>query len=90
MELQGFSEFVMLIIAAMTGQTKYIRFGFTNARSGSVDFTRALGVISERCQNLRYLDLTFATDTLLQTKPGNRVFCLLFGEEFPSTRCGDG
>ena len=54
----------------MTRQTKNIRFAFTNARSGSVDFSRPLAVISERCQNLRYLDLTFATDTLLQTKPG--------------------
>ena len=62
--------FLTIIFAAMTRQTKSIRFAFTNARSGSVDFSRPLAVISERCQNLRYLDLTFATDTLLQTKPG--------------------
>merc|ERR1719220_1246147 len=64
----------------MTRQTKNIRFAFTNARSGSVDFSRPLAVITDRCHSLRYLDLTFATDTLIQTKPGvevetfNRVF----------------
>ena len=56
----------------MTRQTKNIRFAFTNARSGSVDFSRPLAVISARCHGLRYLDLTFATDTLIQTKPGQR------------------
>ena len=49
------------------------RFGFTNARSGPVNFSRPLAVIQQRCQSLRHLDLTFATDTLLPTKPGVEV-----------------
>ena len=59
-----------ILAVGMTKNTKTLRFGFTNARSGPVDFNKPLSIITERCQNLRYLDLTFATDTLMPTKPG--------------------
>ena len=67
-----------------------IRFGFTNARSGSVDFGRSLEILTERCQSLRYLDLTFATDTLIQTKPGRREIFSCLTNLFPSSRRGNG
>ena len=54
----------------MTKQTKNLRFAFTNARSGSVDFSRPLSVLRDRCDALRHLDLTFTTDSLQQTKRG--------------------
>ena len=54
---------------AMTKHTKSLRIGFTNARSGQVKFCCALANIEERCHSIRHLDLTFATDTLLPTKP---------------------
>ena len=59
-----------ILSVGMTARTKSLRFGFTNARSGPVDFNKPLKIITERCNNLRYLDLTFATDTLMPTKPG--------------------
>ena len=77
----------------MTKQTKNLRFAFTNARSGSVDFSRPLVVLRERCEGLRHLDLTFTTDSLQQTKRGvdmetfNDVFlreCLAIVKELSS------
>jgi len=62
-----------ILNVAMTKHTKNLRFGFTNARSGPVNFSRPLAVIQQRCHSLRHLDLTFATDTLLPTKPGVEV-----------------
>ena len=59
-----------ILSVGMTSKTKSLRFGFTNARSGPVDFNKPLSIITSRCDNLRYLDLTFATDTLMPTKPG--------------------
>jgi len=59
-----------ILSVGMTNKTKTLRFGFTNARSGPVDFNKPLSIITNRCDNLRYLDLTFATDTLMPTKPG--------------------
>jgi len=59
-----------ILAVGMTSKTKSLRFGFTNARSGPVDFSKPISVITERCKNLWYLDLTFATDTLMPTKPG--------------------
>ena len=34
-----------------------------------VNFSLPLSVISERCDSIQHLDLTFATDTLLPTRP---------------------
>ena len=62
-----------ILSVAMTKRTKNLRFGFTNARSGPVNFSRPMSVIMERCESLRHLDFTFATDTLLPTKPGVEV-----------------
>ena len=62
-----------ILTVAMTKHTKLLRLGFTNARSGPVNFSRPLAVIRERCDSVRHLDLTFATDTLLPTKPGVEV-----------------
>lgn len=58
----------VMIIPAMTKQTKNLRFAFTNARSGPVDFSRPLRILREKCEGLRHLDLTFTTDSLVQTK----------------------
>jgi len=53
-----------ILTISMTEKTQSLRLGFTNARSGQVDFTRPMEVVTARCSGLRHLDLTFATDTL--------------------------
>ena len=62
-----------ILSVALSKHTKNLRFGWTNARSGPVNFSRPLAVILDRCDGLRHLDFTFATDTLLPTKPGAEV-----------------
>ena len=57
--------------------TKNIRLGFANARSGQVNFSLPLSVISERCDAIRNLDFTFATDTILPTR-SPQVYPVLF------------
>ena len=52
-----------LLGVGLTSTTRALRFGFANARSGPVDFSRPLEIIRERCASLRVLDLGFATDS---------------------------
>jgi hypothetical protein len=59
-----------ILKVALTSRTKSFRYGFSNARSGPVNFSIPLSLVRERGQGLQHLDLTFATDTLLPTKPG--------------------
>ena len=61
-----------ILDTAMTDRTQTVRFGFTNARSGPVDFSRPFGILTRRCGGLRHLDLTFATDTLLPSPAGEQ------------------
>jgi len=75
-----------ILQVALSNKTKSLRFGFTNARSGPVDFSRSLELVRDKGEGLRMLDLSFATDTLMPSKQGmgpeafNNVFfreCLL-------------
>ena len=34
---------------SLTNKTKHVRLGFANARSGAVDFTKPMKILSERC-----------------------------------------
>ena len=39
---------------SMTNKTKHVRLGFANARSGAVDFTKPMKILSERCIGYLY------------------------------------
>ena len=60
-----------LLTVGFNSKSKVLRLGFCNARSGPVDISSPLDIVIDNCDNLRILEMTFTTDTLV---PSGQVY----------------
>jgi len=58
-----------LLHIGFTQRSKVLRLGFTNARSGPVDIKKPFSIVIQNCDNLRILEMTFATDSWMPRTP---------------------